>query len=76
MHAEVLSTRPFPATPGMTIDCSKATENAFQGLLQWIQARPETGFVHIILPPVRSQPGHRQLLTSLQTLGCRVTTRR
>ncbi|MDO8469011.1 MAG: hypothetical protein Q7S29_04610 [Candidatus Peribacter sp.] len=73
MQPEVLIQRPSSALSAVRIDCSRSPDTALVGVLEWISAFPNRSDLHIVLPSLRGQPAHRQALSSLQRLGCRVT---
>ncbi|ALM09829.1 MAG TPA: hypothetical protein DEB30_02215 [Candidatus Peribacter riflensis] len=73
MHPEVLTDRPISALSAVRIDCSKSPETALTAVLDWISTCPDRAQMHVILPSLRGQAAHRQALSGLQRLGCRVT---
>ncbi|MDD5041950.1 MAG: hypothetical protein PHX87_06070 [Candidatus Peribacteraceae bacterium] len=73
MQSETLISRPTSALSAVRIDCSRSTDLALIDVLEWISSFPNRSDLHIVLPSLRGQPAHRQALSSLQRLGCRVT---
>jgi hypothetical protein len=75
MQTEMLMGRPKSPPRALTIDCSRSPETALQSVLTWVSGLPERHSIHVILPQMRGQAMHRQALSSLMILGCRVTSK-
>lgn len=77
----MLTTSPTLTAASITIDCTagdreeSTTKSGISGVVQWVQASPQSSAVHVFLPGKTDDAFMRTAQRRLLALGCRVTTK-